>query len=174
MLCADSKYVYFVNNQRTGVIRVDPTNFDRLEIPLADTKIFQISVVGRRIYALSEKGTLQLCHKKRDPMFRGKNISTKPGEASEDEYEEDYDEENDHTYCTRQVSIKTSLDKDGEAEAENASLIEGSDGENTATNKVAGHDEGDQHDDEIENPPTDLSNRELICSAKLLLPHIRS
>jgi len=64
VLCADGHYLYFINNANDGVVRVDTKNFERLKIPFEDSRLFQLSVVDGRMYAISENGAIHLCYNK--------------------------------------------------------------------------------------------------------------
>lgn len=147
MLCVDRNYIYYINNEQTGVVRVHTGTFDRLAIPLADDKIYQLSVVEGRIYAISENGNIQVCFKKSSNKF----LDSKPKKAAALEDSEPIEESaevNDaFEYETKLVKMSPVLMSEEVADANNLSVYSGGGSDKEQ------HLEDDKHfkDDEIKH-----------------------
>ena len=82
VLNADGAHLYFINQQNDGVVRVDTRDFERLRIPFEDKRLFQISVVNGKIYAISEEGFLHCCYSKyEERKSQGKTVLPEEEEA---------------------------------------------------------------------------------------------
>lgn len=141
VLCADGRHLYFINNANDGVVRVDTKNFERLRIPFEDSRLFQLSVVDGRMYAISENGAIHLCYNKLEA----------PGADGEEE-----DGELHLQYTLKSVKLKVLSEYEAGANSSlNSSLVEdGGDPENAEDRD----DDSDQDSrDTVENLKSALS-----------------
>lgn len=128
MLCAEGGHIYFVNEAQNGIVKVNTATFDRLKIPMADDRIYQISVAAGRVYALSENGTLQVLYRTRDKLLGDYRKKSLKDSDEEDDMLSD-DEGQLDKYKNKMITITPNADAVQESDPLNSSIMAGSDHE---------------------------------------------
>ena len=109
--------------------KVNVKTYQCKEIPLTGSKVFQLSVTSSRVYAIGEDATIEIAYKSGDSILNQKGMMIKDPKDSEDDDDKNMkDEETD--YVRKSTKIEDIVDDSKEtAEANNVSIIAGSDPE---------------------------------------------
>lgn len=72
VLCFAKSHIIFISQTQSSFFKVNPKSYKVEEVPFEGTKVFQISAVEHRVYAIREDGFVEVVYRK------GDNLGVKP------------------------------------------------------------------------------------------------
>lgn len=130
ILSYDGGFLYYLSQSRGSFFKINTKTYQSFETNLSGTKAFQLTAVSGRVYVIDEDGGIEVAYPPGDNLGQPGKVSKKKDEEDDSLDEDEANQDSNAQYKRKLVRIEDIPDEVKEtSEANNASIIAGSDAE---------------------------------------------